>query len=83
MTSTLLRVLVLLRLLYYGQNRGTIPPAPLGWRNTDLVHTRVVITTPTIREDVSVAGEPKSATGFWPLVARVFVYANAYSFGIL
>ena len=69
MTCTHLCVLVSLRLLNYGKCRGGILLAPASQRDTDMVHTIVVITSPTIQEDVGRPGEPKFATRLRPLIA--------------
>ena len=52
LTSTCLLVLVPLRLLYRGQGRGSIPPAPAHRGDPDKIDTIVTIVMPTIQEDV-------------------------------
>ena len=73
MTGTCLRVLVSLRLLNASYSKSSIskasplsPAPPPYWRDVDEVHTTVIITMPTVQEDVGKLGGLRSATGLRP-----------------
>ena len=68
-TSTRLCVLVPLRLLYTGQSRGCIAPAPARRGDPDKIDTTVAIIAPSVQEDVRRPSKPGTVARLRALIA--------------